>query len=141
MVFEGRGPPRGLFLVPFALFVANKALIHSGRGSIRSRVPRKLPSPVKKQPAKTRKVGAVALNRPKGRAKSAGITYPDFDAVFRPEDAIVAEGPEVLQPSKLAYRDDIRGIYLYHGDCLKVMDTLLVKHPGGVFDMIFADLP
>ena len=104
-------------------------------------MPRKLPSPVKKQPAKTRKVGAVALNRPKGRAKSAGITYPDFDAVFRPEDAIVAEGPEVLQPSKLAYRDDTRGIYLYHGDCLEVMDTLLVKHPGGVFDMIFADPP
>lgn len=68
-------------------------------------------------------------------------TYPDYDATFRPEDAIVAEGPEVLQPSKLAYRDDTRGIYLYHGDCLEVMDTLLAKHPDGVFDMIFADPP
>ncbi len=46
-----------------------------------------------------------------------------------------------MQPSKLAYRDDARGIRLYHGDCLEVMDTLLTRHPGGVFDLIFADPP
>ena len=64
------------------------------------------------------------------------VTYPTYDAIFlarskaagraghslgdgwQPEDAIVQEGPEVLQPSKLAYRDDDRGLYLYHGDCL-----------------------
>lgn len=69
------------------------------------------------------------------------MIYPDHDQQFRPEDAIVAEGPEVLQPSRLAYRDDARGLWLYHGDCLEVMDHLLAKHPGGVFDMIFADPP
>ncbi len=69
------------------------------------------------------------------------MIYPDHDASFRPEDAIVAEGPEVLQPSRLAYRDDTRGLWLYHGDCLEVMDTLLAKYSGGVFDMIFADPP
>ncbi|MBI2813641.1 MAG: hypothetical protein HYX71_05110 [Opitutae bacterium] len=67
--------------------------------------------------------------------------YPDYDAIFRPEDAIVAEGPDVLQPSKLACRDDACGLYLYHGDCLEVMDTLRAKHPKGVFDLIFADPP
>ena len=60
---------------------------------------------------------------------------------FNPTDGIVAEGPEVLQPSKLAYRDDARGLWLYHGDCLEVMDTLLAKYPQGVFDLIFADPP
>lgn len=76
---------------------------------------------------------------PKQRPKP--VVYPAHDDIFRPEDGLVHEGPDVLQPSKLAYRDDARGLYLYHGDCLEVMDHLLLKHPGGVFDMIFADPP
>ncbi|MBP7481345.1 MAG: site-specific DNA-methyltransferase [Lacunisphaera sp.] len=84
---------------------------------------------------------AVAPNRPKRPAKPTKVVYPDYDATFRPEDAIVAEGPAVLQPSKLAYRDDARGLWLYHGDCLEVMDTLRAKYPHGVFDLIFADPP
>lgn len=96
---------------------------------------------------------------PKRKPGKSEAEYPDYDAIFlarskaagraghslgdgwRPEDAIVAEGPEVLQPSRLFYRDDARGLYLYHGDCLEVMDTLLTKHPEGVFDLIFADPP
>ena len=98
--------------------------------------------PKKLRPAK--QVGAVIPNGPpkkSPRAAKPGIVYPDYDDIFRPEDGIVHEGPEVLQPSKLAYRDDARGLYLYHGDCLEVMDTLLAKHPDGVFDLIFADPP
>ncbi|MBP7483242.1 MAG: site-specific DNA-methyltransferase [Lacunisphaera sp.] len=94
-----------------------------------------------KKPAKSKPAGAVAPNRPKRPARPAKVVYPDYDATFRPADAVVAEGPDVLQPSRLAYRDDTRGLYLYHGDCLAVMDTLLAKHPGGVFDLIFADPP
>lgn len=105
-----------------------------------------------KKAAHKKKVGAVALNRavaqrakadnrPARKAKRATVVYPAFDDIFRPEEAIVAEAPGVIQPSKLAYRDDARGIYLYHGDCLEVMDTLRAKHPDGVFDMIFADPP
>ncbi len=98
-------------------------------------MPKKAAPPKPTPPAKK-------VSRPKSRAtRHRPGDYPTHDEIFRPEDAIVAEGPEVLQPSKLAYRDDARGIYLYHGDCLEVMDTLLAKHPGGVFDMIFADPP
>jgi site-specific DNA-methyltransferase (adenine-specific) len=86
------------------------------------------------------KAKRLAKRTPK-TAKAGKVTYPDYDAQFRPEDAIVAEGPDVIQPSKLAYRDDARGLYLYHGDCLEVMDTLLAKYPQGVFDLIFADPP
>ncbi len=69
-------------------------------------------------------------------------TYPArADDDFNPTDGIVRDGPDVLQPSRLAYRDDARGLYLYHGDCLEVMDTLLAKHPDGLFDLIFADPP
>ncbi len=61
--------------------------------------------------------------------------------VFQPADGLVAAGPEVLLPSRLVHRDDARGVFLYHGDCLAVMDTLAAKHPGGCFDLIFADPP
>lgn len=53
----------------------------------------------------------------------------------------MVEGPGVLQPSQLAHRDDQRGIFLYQGDCLEVMDALAAKHPDGIFDLIFADPP
>ena len=75
------------------------------------------------------------------RPKTTARPYPAYDDVWRPEDAIVREGPDVLQPSRLAYRDDARGLWLYHGDCLEVMDHLLERHPQGVFDLIFADPP
>lgn len=90
----------------------------------------------KKSPRAKYQVGAVVPNRPKKPAPASGIY-----AEFNPRDGIVEESPDVLQPSKLAYRDDARGIYLYHGDCLEVMDRLLEKHPDGVFDLIFADPP
>ncbi|MDD3179892.1 MAG: site-specific DNA-methyltransferase [Opitutaceae bacterium] len=61
--------------------------------------------------------------------------------IFNPTDGVVADGPGVLQPSKLFWRDDARGLCLYHGDCFGVMDSILQKHPDGCFDMIFADPP
>ncbi|HHS49332.1 MAG TPA: site-specific DNA-methyltransferase [Desulfurella acetivorans] len=39
------------------------------------------------------------------------------------------------------FKDEKAGILLYQADCIRVMDTLSEKHPGGVFDMIFADPP
>jgi len=41
----------------------------------------------------------------------------------------------------LAMSDRERGIFLYHGDCIEVMEAILRKHPQGCFDMIFADPP
>ena len=36
---------------------------------------------------------------------------------------------------------DPRGVFLYHANCLDVMDSIIEKHPQGCFDMIFADPP
>ena len=36
---------------------------------------------------------------------------------------------------------DSRGVFLYHGNCLDVMDAIIEKHPNGCFDMVFADPP
>lgn len=36
---------------------------------------------------------------------------------------------------------DKQDLFLYHGDCLAIMDAIIEKHPEGCFDMIFADPP
>jgi site-specific DNA-methyltransferase (adenine-specific) len=41
----------------------------------------------------------------------------------------------------LAYKNQDEGVYLYHADCLAVMDAIAQKHPDGCFDMIFCDPP
>lgn len=81
--------------------------------------------------------GVVKKPRRPKRPPAPAVTYAEFN----PADGVVQEGPDVLLPSKLAYRDDARGVFLYHGDSLEVMDHIMAKHPGGVFDMIFADPP
>ena len=42
---------------------------------------------------------------------------------------------------RLLLTDAARGVWLCHGNSLELLDTLAAKHPGGVFDMIFADPP
>lgn len=46
-----------------------------------------------------------------------------------------------LSPNKLYYRDDTKKIWLYHANCLELMDAIIAKYPLGKFDMIFADPP
>ena len=108
-------------------------------------MPPKKPKPLSRRSSKseggrTQKSVGRGLRTPPVSTKTS-VVYPEREDAFNPADGILEEGPDVLQPSKLAYRDDARGLWLYHGDCLEVMDTLLAKHPGGVFDMIFADPP
>jgi site-specific DNA-methyltransferase (adenine-specific) len=39
------------------------------------------------------------------------------------------------------WRDPERGVWLYRGNCLSIMDRTAERHPEGIFDMIFADPP
>ena len=66
---------------------------------------------------------------------------PSHYPLFNSKDGLVAESPDVVQPSRLAFSDEARGLHLYHGDCLEVMDAISSKHPNGCFDLIFADPP
>lgn len=54
---------------------------------------------------------------------------------------IPATGAIPPSPPQLAYRDDHRGLWLYHGNCLELLDAIGAKYPDGRFDMIFADPP
>lgn len=44
-------------------------------------------------------------------------------------------------PPRLAYQDERRGVWLYHGNCLETLDGIAKEFPEGRFDMIFADPP
>jgi len=51
---------------------------------------------------------------------------------------------ETAQPSTvphLVFSDFTRGIWLYHGNCLELLDAIAAKYPEGRFDAIFADPP
>lgn len=39
------------------------------------------------------------------------------------------------------WKDQERGVWLYQGNCLSIMDWMAERYPDGVFDMIFADPP
>ncbi|MBI5711783.1 MAG: site-specific DNA-methyltransferase [Candidatus Eisenbacteria bacterium] len=44
-------------------------------------------------------------------------------------------------PLKKVFADGGRGVWLYQGNCLEVMDALSQRFPEGVADMVFADPP
>ncbi len=44
-------------------------------------------------------------------------------------------------PPQLVHRDDARSLWLYHGNCLELLDAIAAKYPQGRFDCIFADPP
>jgi site-specific DNA-methyltransferase (adenine-specific) len=81
----------------------------------------------------------VKNNRSVKSSRAAG--HDALGKLFEASDGLVAVGPEIVQPSRLAVSDAAKGIFLYHGDCLEVMDAMLKKHPNGCFDLIFADPP
>ena len=63
------------------------------------------------------------------------VSNPDFDSIFG-----VSESNSTSQNSPVI-NDRQRGVYLYHANCLELMDSIAEKHPQGCFDMIFADPP
>ncbi len=44
-------------------------------------------------------------------------------------------------PNQCIFRNDEFGVWLYHANCIEVMDMIIGKYPAGKFDMIFADPP
>jgi site-specific DNA-methyltransferase (adenine-specific) len=63
-------------------------------------------------------------------------------AVGADEDAPHVEQPRfTLASPHLIYHNDTRGLSLYQGNCLELLDTIADEYPQGRFDMIFADPP
>jgi len=53
------------------------------------------------------------------------------------------QGPSTLdsRPSTPALVFSRPGLWLYHGNCLELLDAIAAKYPDGRFDAIFADPP
>lgn len=54
---------------------------------------------------------------------------------------LIAASPSQTSLNRLIYADTQKGVYLYHANCLELMDVIIKKYPNGCFDMIFADPP
>lgn len=53
----------------------------------------------------------------------------------------IAASPSSTSSNRLIYTDTQNDVYLYHANCLELMDAIIKKYPNGCFDMIFADPP
>src|SRR5208283_4729998 len=85
---------------------------------------------------------------PVGALDAVPVTTAPFvlseDGTIQPTDDVSpVEQPKSATPSPphLAYRNDARGVWLYHGNCLELLDAIAAKYPDGRFDSIFADPP
>ena len=52
-----------------------------------------------------------------------------------------AVGKPFSLASRCVFADSSAGVRLYQGNCLEFMDGIAQRHPGGRFDLIFADPP
>jgi site-specific DNA-methyltransferase (adenine-specific) len=59
---------------------------------------------------------------------------------LREDGTIHSDNPRSDTP-KLVFDDPSRNLWLYHGNCLELLDAIYAKHPDGRFDCIFADPP
>jgi hypothetical protein len=74
----------------------------------------------------------------KTKRPSEHLRYPEQPERIGAIDPLagITLGEDALVPLRCAYRDDAHGIFLYHGDCLEVLDAIAGKYPDGCFDMI-----
>jgi site-specific DNA-methyltransferase (adenine-specific) len=67
------------------------------------------------------------------------VSAPHFE--LREDGSIAVDRRDEKRAPELIFRDDSRGIWLYHGNCLELLDAIAAKYPEGRFDAIFADPP
>lgn len=70
---------------------------------------------------------------------AAAVTGGEDLARLREEPSAQGETATAAPPARLAWRDDARGLFLYHGNCLELLDRLAERHPSGLFDCVWAD--
>src|SRR5690606_4701047 len=70
------------------------------------------------------------------RAQSAAAAHPLADALGLGTLAATS-----TSPNRLAWAGGDGRALLYRANCLELLDRIIERHPGGFFDMIFADPP
>src|ERR1700677_3489013 len=90
--------------------------------------------------SKQRKSRAAYKSPPPKANGSHPIMGNPLDGISLHEPTL-AYSAEPGTQNTLLYQDDARGIWLYHGNSLSLLDRIAEKYPEGRFDMIFADPP
>jgi site-specific DNA-methyltransferase (adenine-specific) len=71
-----------------------------------------------------------------------GEPIPRAHFELREDGTIAVERRDEKRAPVLTFRDDTRGLWLYHGNSLELLDAIYAKYgEAGRFDMIFADPP
>ena len=60
---------------------------------------------------------------------------------LREDGTIAVERRDEKRAPELVHADPARQLWLYHGNCLELLDAIAAKYPEGRFDAIFADPP
>jgi site-specific DNA-methyltransferase (adenine-specific) len=60
---------------------------------------------------------------------------------LREDGTIAVERRDEKRAPQLIFSETERNLWLYHGNCLELLDKIAEKHPAGRFDAIFADPP
>jgi hypothetical protein len=60
---------------------------------------------------------------------------------LREDGTIVVERRDAKRAPELVFHDASHRLWLYHGNCLELLDAIAAKYPEGRFDAIFADPP
>jgi site-specific DNA-methyltransferase (adenine-specific) len=122
-------------------------------------VPKKS-KPTKNRPFYKSKPPRPGSRKTEDRSQTSDLRHPT--SAFRPlasahfklrEDGSIVQTSEIgsqksdLRPPasdlpRLVYSDSARGLWLYHGNCLELLDAIYAKYgAAGRFDAIFADPP
>jgi site-specific DNA-methyltransferase (adenine-specific) len=77
-----------------------------------------------------------SVSRPSPKANHANALPPGVN----PLEGVELR-PTATDPFKAVLEDPQRGLWLYQGNSLEILDAIAERHPDGLFDMIFADPP
>lgn len=103
---------------------------------------RTAPARASAKPADILDAAAVPVHafelREDGTLLASGPPPPDG---VQPKPQAEAPAPVPPSPPRLVYRHEQRGLWLYHCNCLELLDAIAAKYPEGRFDTIFADPP
>jgi site-specific DNA-methyltransferase (adenine-specific) len=93
------------------------------------------------KPRKPRKPVPLYRQKPPATNHDFGtpIVSPHFE--LREDGSVAVGRREEKRAPVLTYSDPARNLWLYHGNCLELLDAIAAKYPEGRFDCIFADPP
>jgi hypothetical protein len=106
------------------------------------------PKPLYRQPLPSlASSGGEGQGEEANHADLKATPIPESNFTLREDGTISDSGLPANSPTEtpsapqLTFSDPAHGVWLYHGNCLQLLDAIAAKYPEGRFDMIFADPP